>query len=59
MKYIVKNYPEPATFTAWKQRKKLTKNDLLRKTNLQKEQSEIWKTFTKSKGKKSLKKSCF
>lgn len=57
MKYIVKNYPEPATFTAWKQRKKLTKNDLLRKTNLQKEQSEIWKTFTKSKGKKSLKKS--
>lgn len=57
MKYIVKNYPEPATFTAWKQRKKLTKNDLLRKTRLQKEQGEIWKTFTKSKEKNNLKES--
>lgn len=57
MKFIVKNYPEPATFTAWKQRKKLTKNDLLRKKNLQKEQSKVWQVFKSSKEKNNLKES--
>jgi uncharacterized protein (TIGR02646 family) len=56
MKHIIKKYASPdetPSFTAWKQRKKLTKPDLLKKRGLQTQQSAIWKTFTKCTAEKN------
>ena len=46
MKYIIKT-SAPDEFEKWKSRKKLTKDNLLKKSQLSKEQAETWGTFTK------------
>lgn len=52
MKRIIKT-SAPDEFEKWKSRKKLTKDDLLKKSRLSKEQAETWGIFTKKKAVKN------
>ena len=46
MKHIIKT-ASPSEFELWKTKKRLTKNDLIKKSQLNSQRGEIWKTFTK------------